>query len=168
VSDHAIGPYWDCDCFTDGADEDKRRVIRASAYDALAAELAALQLYCAGQGQTIQVAGDRIKVLEAALRSVNATMRAIIKRNQGGYIGDWDAIHHTVEVINAALASAPETPPHLRGPIIQAYADTNGVPPQAETPVDPTHIHKFDCPLLSGGPCDCDPVLVTSSEGGKP
>jgi hypothetical protein len=23
-----------------------------------------------------------------------------------------------------------ETPPHLRGPIIQAHADTNGVPPQ--------------------------------------
>src|ERR1700677_3294394 len=28
-----------------------------------------------------------------------------------------------------------ETPPHLRGPIIQAHADTNGVPPQSETPV---------------------------------
>lgn len=33
--------------------------------------------------------------------------------------------------------TALETPPHLRGPIIQAYADSNGVPPQAETIAKP-------------------------------
>jgi hypothetical protein len=36
MTDHAIGPYWDCDCFTDEESEDKRRVIRASEYELLA------------------------------------------------------------------------------------------------------------------------------------
>jgi hypothetical protein len=40
MTDHAIGPYWDCDCFTDGENEDKRRVIRASEYELLAARAA--------------------------------------------------------------------------------------------------------------------------------
>lgn len=35
MNDQAIGSFWDCDCFTDGPDEDKRRVVRASFYDAL-------------------------------------------------------------------------------------------------------------------------------------
>jgi hypothetical protein len=56
----------------------------------------------------------RIAKLEAALRAVNATLRAVVQRNPvndgnvGGYMGDWDAIHHTVEVIDAALGSSVE------------------------------------------------------------
>jgi hypothetical protein len=45
-----------------------------------------------------------------------------------------------------------DTPPHLRGPIIQAHADTNGVP------VHPTAQHASECPLLYGGECDCNPT----------
>lgn len=46
MTDKAIGPYWDCDCFTDGEFEDKRRVVRASLYDALVSHIATHDTDC--------------------------------------------------------------------------------------------------------------------------
>lgn len=70
-------------------------------YDDVGADLAGLR-------REHQRVWEEKKALEATLRAVNATMREIIKRNQGGYIGDWDAIHHTVEIINKALSPDAE------------------------------------------------------------
>ena len=37
------------------------------------------------------------------------------------------------ESAKISAATQSQTPPHLRGPVIQAHADRNGVPPQSET-----------------------------------
>jgi len=69
-------------------------------------------------------AHKRVADLEAALRKYGMHKREL---------GDcWPKCECGLEAI---LGAASETPPHLRGPIIQAHADTNGVPP-AETPAE--------------------------------
>ena len=45
-----------------------------------------------------------------------------------------DCGNHCSCIAMVALHGAiADTPPHLRGPVIQAYADSNGIPPQSET-----------------------------------
>lgn len=41
---------------------------------------------------------------------------------------------HYCDVCQKHVRATAQTPPHLRGPIIQAFAETNGVPPQGEKP----------------------------------
>jgi hypothetical protein len=96
-------------------------LVLASDYDALAAELAALQLYCAGSSQTIDMASKRIRELEAFIDSLHASTESDVT---------------LLAIEKFWRDSAAETPAHLKGPIIQAYADTNGVPP-AETKAKP-------------------------------
>lgn len=52
-----------------------------------------------------------------------------------------------VVIVARALGTSKETPPYLRGPIIQAHADTNGVPP-VETACE--HDYSGRCNNIDG------------------
>lgn len=85
------------------------------------------------------------KVLDARFEALAAHLRAGMiadgksKRYAKSY-GDMAAAHLMPHFTDAAIEKRlgaplnvifPERAPHLRGPIIQAYAATNGVPPTA-------------------------------------
>lgn len=91
--------------------------VRTADYDALVAEM---QL----QAKSLEDCRDLREGLEARV----AALEAALREEHGGK-------HYEPECPLCVVleGSAPETPPHLRGEIIQAYADSNGVPPQSET-----------------------------------
>jgi hypothetical protein len=64
-------------------------------------------------------------------------------------------------IINDARKSA-ETPPHLRGPIIQAHADTNGVPPS--TKEIPANHYRYRIYVMQ---CNCGWPRTTDGEHGE-
>jgi hypothetical protein len=67
------------------------------------------------------VAAERIRELEAALADMTADYHR------------WHDAYMTLKYPDGGSRTTAETPAHLKGPIIQAHADTHGVPPQSET-----------------------------------
>lgn len=66
------------------------------------------------------------------VRELESTLEAIANGEGAGGLAETERLQ---EIARAALPQS-KTPPHLRGPVIQAHADTNGVPPQSETNCD--------------------------------
>ena len=53
--------------------------------------------------------------LQALVREVDSLLKGIIKRNQGGYVGDKDDIRKAISLIAALGATTPAPPTHNGG-----------------------------------------------------
>lgn len=112
--------------------------------DALAAELAQWR----GNYQTLLddsvTIRARLATLEAALRDLLDDLSEDTRqRHHRDKYRVYQVGPQTIAAAEIALGAT--TPPHLRGPVIQAYADTNGLPSTAGEPLP-----KLECGMGCG------------------